>query len=111
VQTRRERKSSGSRGDAAPCGEFFPLSFTCAYANILGISVDVDVDSSRKLRERRCAWCQLLIGQAQVAGATIGVILLVAEGVTVRALGIVGVTLMVSLFSRFYFRVGLVSKR
>src|SRR5688500_7482434 len=56
--------------------------------------------------ERRRAWCQLLIGQAQIIGATAGFILLLKTGVTNLTLAVIGATLMVSLVSRFYFHSG-----
>jgi aquaporin NIP len=63
------------------------------------------------IKERRRAWFQLLIGQAQIIGATTGAILLLSIGVTGVMLVVVGGTLLISLFSRLYFHGGAAALR
>lgn len=52
----------------------------------------------------RMAWIRLGFGVAQITGATAGVVLLWQTGTSVATLLAVGLTLLVSLTSRWVFR-------
>ena len=57
------------------------------------------------------AWLQLVIGQLQIMGATVGVILLLSAGVTKATVAVIGVTFGITLLSRLAFHGGAAALR
>jgi hypothetical protein len=86
----------------------FRLSLHSLKRICIGIPEDSELDAAKK---RRRAWCQLLIGQAQIIGATTSAVLLIVTGVSRLTIWVVGITFLVSLFSRLYFHGGAAALR